>query len=402
MPEVLEIPERLKWWTDATFGMFIHWGVYAIPARGEWVMHQERIPTDEYRPLCDEFDPQNYHPDHWVAMAQDAGMKYMVLTSRHHDGYCLFDSKVSDFTAPKTAAKRDLLGEYVEACNKANMRCGFYFSLLDWRYPAYWDGPDKDPDAWEEYVDYVHGQVRELCTNYGTLDVLWYDGGWPHDAKAWRSEKLNAMVRELQPGIIINNRAQTPEDFDTPEQHITASDGPRLWESCMTMNDHWGYSQGDINYKTATTLIQNVVACAVGGGNYLLNIGPKPDGSFPGESVARLHELGRWMDVYGESVYGTDPSKISGGIIGRTTVKGNMLYFHVFTWTGTTACLPALATPVKAACLLGTGAKVSVDQRGDGRVFLGDLPATAPDPHVSVIALECDGRPAWEGETRWE
>ncbi|MBC7236076.1 MAG: alpha-L-fucosidase, partial [Chloroflexi bacterium] len=296
---------RMQWWESARFGMFIHWGVYAIPARGEWVMYQEHIPHQEYAPLAKQFSPTHYDPDEWVRLAKSAGMKYMVMTTRHHDGFSLFDSQVSDFTAPKTAAKRDLIREYVEACHRGGMRVGFYYSLLDWRYPAYFRGPKADPEGWKELVDYVHAQVRELCSNYGRIDILWYDGGWPYTAEDWRSAELNAMVRELQPEIIINNRSQLPEDFDTPEQHVRASEPGRPWEACMTLNDSWGYNQADDNWKTPKQVLMYLVRCAHGGGNFLLNVGPQPDGAIPKESVRILETVGRWLERNGGSIYDT-------------------------------------------------------------------------------------------------
>ena len=299
-------PAALSWWHDARFGMFIHWGLYALLARHEWTMYQESIPPEEYRGLADRFNPQHYNPEEWVALAQDAGMRYMILTSRHHEGFSLWDSKVSDFTAPKTAARRDLLAEFVNACEKRGMRYGFYYSLLDWRYPAYFRGKARDPEGWAEFLDYVHAQVLELCTNYGDLSVLWYDGGWPYTPEDWGSTPLNAEVRRLRPDILINNRSMQPEDFDTPEQHVTPSPD-RLWESCMTMNTTWGYSTIDREWKSPRQLIHYLVTAANGGGNYLLNVGPDPDGRIPFESVERLRAMGRWLDVYGESIYGSEP-----------------------------------------------------------------------------------------------
>lgn len=383
---------RLKWFHQARFGMFIHWGLYAIPARGEWVMHVERIPTEEYAPLARRFRPRRFDADEWVALAKDAGMKYMVLTTRHHDGFSLFDSQVSDFTSVKTAAGRDFIGEYVRACRRARMKIGFYYSLLDWRWPAYWAGPEKDPDGWSEFREYVHAQVRELCTNYGKLDILWYDGAWPHDANAWRSAALNRMVRRLQPHIIINDRSRLPEDIDTPEQHIKASEPGRAWESCMTMNDNWGYSAGDHNWKSTTQLIHNLVRTASGAGNYLLNVGPKADGTIPAASVRRLREIGKWMAVNGESVYGSQPCPFGRNMVGMTTAKGSTVYLHVLRWPGEEICIAGVKSKVKSAHLLATGAPARVAQQGD-RLFLRGLPRKAPDRHDSVVVLSLQGKP---------
>lgn len=373
--------------------MFIHWGVYSILARGEWVRLIERIPSSEYEALAWKFKPKNYRPEEWVELAQDAGMKYMVLTTRHHDGFSLFDSEVSDFTAPKTGAKRDLVAEYVEACKERDMKVGFYYSLLDWRYPAYFKGPKADPEGWNEFLEYVHTQVKELCTNYGKIDVLWYDGGWPWTAEDWRSAELNAMVRRLQPGILINNRSKLPEDFDTPEQRIgPPSDPNRMWETCMTMNDNWGYSAGDRNWKTVRQLIQNLVRCASGAGNYLLNVGPRADGTIPEPSVKRLRRIGAWMRVNGESIYGSERCPFRGGMVGLTTAKGNTAYLHVFRWPGREITVAYVKNKVLSARILATGQEVEVTQKGD-RVFLRGLPKRPPDPYDTVIAMELDGKP---------
>ena len=374
--------------------MFVHWGLYAIWARGEWVMHQERIPPDEYALLAQQFSPDDFNADAWVALAKRAGMKYMVLTTRHHDGFCLFDSKVSDYTSVKTAAKRDLVAEYVTACRRAGMKIGFYYSLLDWRWPVYFTGPRKDPQGWAQLVKQVHEQVRELCTQYGKIDIMWYDGEGPYDADAWQSRKLNAMVRRLQPHIIINNRSGLPEDFDTPEQHVTASQPGRAWESCMTIGEYsgWGYIRHNRNLRSVTQLIQHLVFAASGGGNYLLNVAPKPDGTIQREFVTRLERMGDWLKVNGESIYGTQRCPFGAASIGVTTCRGNTAYVHVFRWPGETACVAGVRNRVKAARVLATERKAHVEQHGD-RLFIRGLPANPPDPHDTVISLELVGRP---------
>ena len=382
-----------EWFDQARFGMFIHWGVYSIPARGEWVRYVERIPAKEYEKLAQKFNPKRYNPEEWVTLAQEAGMRYMVLTTRHHDGYSLFNTQVSDFTAPKTAAKRDLIAEYVDACRKKGMRIGFYYSLLDWRYQAYFDGPQKNPDGWAEFRDYVHTQVKELCTNYGKIDVMWYDGAWPWKPEDWKSAELNAMVRKLQPGILINNRSGLPEDFGTPEQKIEPSkETERMWETCMTMNDNWGYSAADQNWKSVRQLIVNLVRCARDGGNYLLNVGPKPDGTIPQPSVTRLKEIGKWIKVNGESVYGSERCNLSGGMIGMTTAKGTTAYLHVFRWPSKEITIASVKNKIESAKLLATSEEVQVSQVKD-RVFLKNLRTEAPDPYNSVIAMKLDGKP---------
>ncbi|UCH36302.1 MAG: alpha-L-fucosidase [Armatimonadota bacterium] len=376
--------ERMSWWTDARFGMFIHWGVYAVPARGEWIMNDAQIPADEYARFADEFRPTRYDPAQWIAFAKEAGMKYVVLTTRHHDGFSLFDSGVSGFTAPKTAAGRDLIREYVQACRAAGMKVGFYYSLLDWRYQPYWDGPEKDPEGWAAFREYVHAQVRELMTNYGKIDILWYDGGWPYGPLAWQSRELNAMVRQLQPHIIINNRSMLPEDFDTPEQKIEPAARP--WESCMTMNDAWGYVPSNPRYKRTDELIWNLVRCVSWGGNYLLNVGPKADGTFPLLARIRLGQIGRWMKANGESVHSCGPAPFAAEAVGLTTAKGDTVYLHLFRWPGEEVSVAGVDAGVASAKVLATGAPVGVRQDGD-RLILSGLPPRAPDPWDSVIAI---------------
>lgn len=383
--------ERMSWWTEARFGIFIHWGLYAIPAHGEWVMYCERIPKDEYARLAQKFNPKKFNADKWVALAKEAGARYMVLTTRHHDGFCLWDSDVSDFTSVKTAAKRDIVAEYVEACRKANMRIGFYYSLLDWRWPAYWEGPDKNLEGWKKLRNYVHAQVRELMTKYGKIDILWYDGGWPYGPDAWQSEKLNAMVRNLQPDIIINNRSGLPEDFDTPEQRIEGSNRP--WETCMTMDDlWWGYHPGDPNLKSPMQLVRNLVKCVAGNGNFLLNIGPKADGTIPVKQAARLRAIGRWLRRNGESIYGAGSAPFPQPHLGQVTLKGNSVYVHVMFWPGSEMCIAGVKNRVLRSYLLITGKKLSFEQKGD-RLFIKGLPIRAPDPTDTVVVLEIEGKP---------
>jgi len=285
----------MEWWHTAKFGMFIHFGLYSQHQRHEWAMETEAIPIGEYLPLAKQFNPKPGFARAWAKLAKAAGMKYMVMTTKHHEGFCNFDTKLTDYCATKQGPKRDLVREYVEAARAEGLHVGLYYSLMDWHHP---DGAKckTDEAARRRFVDYIHGQVNELMSNYGKIDILWYDVPWPLDAKGWESVEMNKMVRKLQPDIIINNRSKIPEDFDTPEQRIVAS-ADRPWESCMTMNDSWGYHAADDGWKSPKTIIRNLITCARDGGNYLLNIGPKPDGSIPEQSIAVLSEVGRWMEV---------------------------------------------------------------------------------------------------------
>ena len=378
---------RMKWWHEAKFGMFIHWGLYSTLGRHEWVMENEGIPVAEYERLAPKFKPVPNAARAWAQLARRAGMKYMVMTTKHHEGFCNFDTKLTDYCAPRQGPGRDLAHEYVEAARAEGLRFGFYYSLMDWHHP---DGArcKTDEAARKRFVAYIHGQVRELMTNYGKVDVLWYDVAWPLDAKGWESVEMNQMVRKLQPDIIINNRSKIAEDFDTPEQRIEASQN-RPWESCMTLNDSWGYQAADNNWKSPTTVIRNLITCARDGGNYLLNIGPRGDGSIPEDSTRVLSAVGDWMSKNGATIYDSDhPCQPRRGNYVSFTRKGNTLYAHVHYWPGETVVIGNLVNRVSSVKMFATGLPVKFEQ-DDFRVRLTGLPKKAPDL-VTTFALECD------------
>ena len=398
--------ERVKWFHQARFGMFIHWGLYSIPARGECVMIAERIPKEEYAQLADQFKPDKFDADAWAVLAKDAGAKYMVLTTRHHDGFCLFDSKVSDFTSVKTAAKRDFVAEYVQAARKAGLKVGFYYSLKDWRFDGYVDC-QRYLDSAKAMVNQAHAQVEELLTNYGKIDVIWFDGrllkGMDTEriAEFWRAEELMAKIRRLQPQIVVNNRIDVPADIDTPEQRIKASAPGRAWELCMTMGDAecWGYSHYNPNFKTVTQLIQNLVIAAAGEGNLLLNVGPKPDGAIREEEVERMSAIGKWLAVNGESIYGSERCPFRVGLIGQTTAKGNIVYVHVFRWPMQgEIVIPGIKNKILSATVLGTDIQGKIEKRSNDRTVITGLPKTPPDPHNTVVKLVLEGKP----EVSWQ
>jgi alpha-L-fucosidase len=381
---------RLKWWREARFGMFIHWGLYSVYGRHEWVMENEGIPVAEYEKTAQRFNPQPNAARAWAKLAKAAGMKYMVMTTKHHEGFCHFDSKLTNYTAPKTAAGRDLVKEFVDAARAEGMRVGFYYSLMDWHHP---DGAQcaTDEDARRRFVDYIHGQVRELCTNYGKLDILWYDVNWPLKADQWEAVKLNTMVRKLQPDILINNRTGLPEDFTTPEQRIVA--GAEPWESCMTMNDSWGYHAADDNWKTSKNIVRNLIRCTRDNGNYLLNIGPKADGSIPKESVEILTGVGKWMSKYSDLIYSSvDTCRVKRGQFSDFIERGNKLYIMAQFWPGTELSIGGLKTKAVSAKLYGSSTPVKFDQ-DDFRLRFTGLPAAAPDPMVSVLEVTFDAPP---------
>ncbi len=382
---------RMRWWREAGFGMFIHWGLYSVLGRHEWVMENEGAPVAEYALLAKQFNPKPNAAREWAKLARRAGQKYMVMTTKHHEGFCMFDTRTTGFCATKQAAGRDLVKEYVDAARAEGLRVGFYYSLMDWRHP---DGARcaEDEAARKRFVEYIHTHIRELMTNYGKIDVLWYDVAWPLDARGWESEKMNEMVFRLQPEIIVNNRNKLPGDFSTPEQRIQAEDGGRAWESCMTMNGSWGYHRSDDDWKTPKTIIRNLISCARDGGNYLLNIGPRPDGSIPGESVRILSAVGQWMDKNGQSIYTTDRCQPRHSDYASFTRKGNRLYAHVYFWPGSTVAIAGLRTRAKSATLLATGRNVEFTQ-DEFRLRLTGLPEKAPDDPVTTIAVECESEP---------
>jgi alpha-L-fucosidase len=382
---------RMQWWHEARFGMFIHWGLYSVLGRHEWAMEEEGIPVSEYQQLAKKFNPKPNSPQAFAKLAKAAGQKYMVMTSKHHEGFCNFDTKLTNYCAPKQGPGRDLAREYVEAARAEGLRVGFYYSLMDWHHP---DGARcaTDPEARKRFVEYTHGLIRELMTNYGKIDVLWYDVDWPLNAEQWESERMNKMVFDLQPDIIVDNRNGLPGDFSTPEQEIVAEKGTRAWESCMTLNDSWGYQAADDNWKSSKTVIRNLVECSRGGGNYLLNIGPRGDGSIPQDSVRVLTEVGQWLGRNGEAIYITDRCQVRVSEFAGFTRRGNTLYMHVHFWPGDTIALGGLTTKVKSARLLASGHEVKFDQERFRVRFTG-LPADAPDMPVTTLAIECDSEP---------
>ena len=391
-PDLLEPPDherRMKWFREAKFGMFIHWGLYSILGHGEWAMVIEDIPLGEYELLARQFNPKPHAAREWARLAREAGMKYMVMTTKHHDGFCLFDSKMTDYSAPKQAARRDLVAEYVEAVRAEGLRVGLYFSLMDW-HDADWRKCKTDADARKRFVDRVHAELRQLMTNYGKIDELWYDGAFPLDADGWRSREMNKMVFELQPDIVINNRSWMVGDFSTPEQSIEAA--KRDWESCMTLNDHWGYGAADDNWKSPKTLVSNLAHCAMNGGNYLLNIGPKADGSVPEASVRILHSVGGWVQRNSDAIHGVTSAKISvadGVVFSR---KDNIIYFYVQNWPGASFTIGGIHQKPKSAKYLASGQDVKFELIGTRLVF-SELPEKSPDEVVTVIMAEFESAP---------
>jgi len=381
---------RMRWWHEARFGMFVHWGLYAQPGRHEWVMNRERIPLAEYEKLADSWKPKERPAREWAQLAKAAGQKYMVMTTKHHEGFCLWDTQQTDYNAAKRGPGRDLVREYVEACREFGLKIGFYYSLMDWHHP---DGAlcAKDEAARRRFLDFTQGCVRELMTNYGHIDILWYDVSWPlPDAEAWETYKMNAMVRALQPHIIINNRAKLPEDFGTPEEHVTAAEPGRAWEACMTFNGSWGYFPAAIDWRSVRDVLGMLRTATAGGGNLLLNIGPAPDGSVPPEATERLLPVGQWLARNGEAVYG-QVERVQGKLewlpTGNWTLKGNTAYYWCNRWPGTELAIGGLRTKLRRASYLVGGAEIPFTQT-ENRLVLHGLPPHNPDDIASITVLK--------------
>ena len=387
---------RVRWFREARFGMFIHWGLYSIPARGEWVRSDEQMPESEYMPYFDEFNPRDYNPRAWAKAAKEAGMQYVVLTAKHHDGFCLFDSQYTDFKSTNTKLGRDIVRDFVEAVRAEGLRVGLYFTLIDWHHPDYPHYGDRyhpmrnHPECSNEnrdfnrYLEYMFNQAREICSNYGKLDLLWFDFSYDHmRGETWKATEFIEMVRSLQPNVIIDNRLEvsgegfgslhncrptpyhgdfvTPEKFIPPQGILDVEGNPMLWEVCATMNNNWGFNGTDPFYKPASMLIKKLVECVSKGGNMILNVGPDAQGNIPPQSQAILRDIGRWMHDNAESIYGCGRSELPRPEFGRITQKDKTLYFHMYENTmGPVPLLGLRAEDVAGIRLLSTGHEIPV------------------------------------------
>lgn len=399
----------LGWFQDSRFGMFIHWGLYSSIGRGEWVMHWEQIPVPEYEKLVHQFNPIDFNADEWVGLAADAGQKYMVITSRHHDGFSMYDTALNDYKITNTPFLRDPLAELAEACAKnGQVKLGFYVSLLDWHHPAY-RFREESGLAWEGYIGFLHGQVRELCTNYGEVCAFWFDGDWPRHkiteenayfaaGGSFEYEKLYGIIRTLQPDAVIhNNRHEEPlpgEDVqgfeqDLPGDNTAGFNTTEIFdmpiEVCMTINDHWGIHFNDQNHKSTRRLVHNLVRSASMGGNYLLNVGPSAAGTILPEHARRLQEVGSWLNVNGESIYGTRAGVIPPSRQTVSTNKGDRHYIHVLEYISDCVRLDGVPESVKTAYLLKDSMPLPF-QRKDGQ-FVMCIPPMLRDAFDTVVVL---------------
>ncbi|MCK4565557.1 MAG: alpha-L-fucosidase [Verrucomicrobia bacterium] len=413
---------RMEWWREARFGMFIHWGLYAVPAgewkgktnHAEWIRTTAQIPLETYNEFLPQFNPVKFDAEAWAKAAHDAGMKYVVITSKHHDGFCLWPSALTDFDVEGTPFKRDILKELKAACDKEGIRFCTYHSIMDWHHPDYlprrkWEQTRSTEGAdYARYVAYMKGQLKEIMEQYDPA-VMWFDGEWEGTWTHAMGQELYDHLREMDPDLIINNRvdkgrrgmegmskgAEYAGDFGTPEQRIPAKGLPGVdWESCMTMNHHWGWNKNDAGWKSSDDLVRKLVDIASKGGNFLLNIGPKADGTFPQESINRLAAMGRWMDLNSEAIYGTVASPFGTVPFGRVTAKPGekKLFLHVFEWPKDRVLeLPGLANRIARVHLLvdpDTALEHSSPEEGLLRIRVPEQPPTAPS---SVVVVEYVG-----------
>ena len=402
-------PQGLTWYQDARFGMFIHWGLYALIGHGEWVMHLEQIPVPTYEELVPRFNPVEFDAKEWVALAAEAGQKYIVITSRHHDGFSMYDTALSEYKITNTPFGRDPIEELANACAQhGGIKLGFYSSLLDWHHPAYRFRAESGL-AWSDYLEFLHGQVRELCTKYGELACLWFDGDWPAElldetnayfeaGGSFEYEKLYGMIHTLQPhAVVLNNRHATPlpgEDIQGFEQDLPGmntagfnvgevSDLPK--EVCMTINSSWGYHTTDHNHKSSRHLVHLLARSASAGANFLLNVGPTPAGTIQPIHAQRLRQLGNWLQTNGASIYGTRAGTIPPTAETVSTRRDAVHYVHVLDYLSDGVKLEQVPAPIQKARLLHTGQELVVEQNETETLIL--IPEEARDPHNTVIEL---------------
>jgi alpha-L-fucosidase len=411
---------RLQWFRDARFGMFIHWGLYSVAAgqwdgkttsgASEWIMNDLQIPASKYQQLLSQFNPEKFNALEWVQLAKEAGMKYIVITTKHHDGFALYPSRITDWSVRSTPFHRDPLKELATACKQQGIRLCFYHSIMDWHHPDYsprksWNDLSHQTPNMDRYVNFLKAQVNELLTDYGPISLLWFDGQWENTWTYERGADLYNYVRSLQPDILVNNRVNTDlplqpgqvpvGDYKTPEQHIPSNSGPTFngdWETCMTMNNTWGFKTADHDWKSSQLLVRNLIDCASKGGNYLLNVGPTGDGLIPQPSIDRLKEIGHWLNLNGSAIYGTSAGPFARPLPwGRVTMKGSgnrtTLYLHVFDWPRDGELLvPGLKTPAEAASLLSDPGKNLITRPVENGLVV-ELPGPPPDAISSTIVL---------------
>jgi len=398
-----------RWYQDAKFGMFIHWGVYSVLGNGEWVMETRPLTVAQYEKLPAQFNPQKFDAAAWVALAKAAGMKYITITSRHHDGFSMFDTKQNDYNIVKaTPYGRDPLKQLADECHRQGIKLFFYYSQLDWHNPDYFPRgmtghhagrPEKGD--WNRYLDFMNAQLRELLTNYGEIGGIWFDGMWDKPDADWKLQRTYALIHQLQPAaLIVPNHHKTPfpgEDVQTFEKDLPGANTTGFGgapvsqlplETSETMNQSWGFNIGDSNYKSTRELIRYLVRAAGNNANFLLNVGPMPNGEIQPEFVERLHEMGAWMGKYGESIYGTRGGPIPPAVWGVTTQKDNRVYVHILDWSGPALSLPSLGKKVKSARMLDGGAAVEFREDGYGLELKAPEGKSGEADRVVVVETE--------------
>jgi alpha-L-fucosidase len=401
-------PERLaarEWYRDAKFGLFIHWGVYSLLGNGEWVMHNRGIRVPEYEWLASTFNPVRFDADEWVLLAKAAGMRYITITSRHHDGFSMFGSRQTGTTSSTGRRSAAILKELAEACRRHGLKLFFYYSQLDWRHPDYWPRGETgrstgraDAGSWDRYLDFMDAQLEELLTGYGPLGGIWFDGMWDKPQAPWQLNRTYALIHRLQPAaLIIPNHHKAPlpgEDVQTFEQDLpgantagfnTSEIGLLPLETSLTMNNSWGFNVTDRSFKSATQLIHYLVRAAGFGANLLLNVGPRPDGTIQPEAAERLREMGRWMDQFGSSIHGTRAGPITPRDWGVTTQRGDTIYVHVLNWPDRQLAIPALMSRIASARLMGSSEAVPFAQTSAGVTLT--LPAADETPDRVIVLI---------------
>jgi alpha-L-fucosidase len=396
------------WFQDAKFGLFVHWGVYSVLGDGEWVMNNKRMPIPDYEKLAPQFNPVEFDAAEWVSLAKSAGMKYITITSKHHDGFSMFDSRLSDWDIiDRTPYKKDILKMLADECRRQGIKLFFYYSQLDWYHPDYFPrgrtgnfSGRPEGGNWLRYIEFMDGQLRELLTNYGDVGGIWFDGYWDRPDADWRLESTYRLIHSLQPAALIGSnhhlRPIPGEDFqmfekDLPGQNTSGFNkeqeiGALPLETCETINGAWGYNKTDTRFKSTKTLIHYLVRAAGHNANFLLNVGPMPNGRIQPEFVDRLKEIGGWLEKHGESVYGTRGGPIAPRPWGVTTRRGDKIYLHILDWPDQVLALPKLPQKVRAARLLKTGARVEIIERRDS--LLIKLPAEKVDDFDTVVVLD--------------
>jgi alpha-L-fucosidase len=415
--------DRTSWYRNAKFGMFIHWGPYSqASVEASWPIMRPKpgeITEADYRALAKTFNPVKFDPHAFVDLARLAGQEYMVFTTKHHDGFCMFDSSYTDYKITNAPYGKDIVAQLAKACGEDGMPLGFYYSPPDLHHPGFrdtsklasenWHGEPQRPE-WSSYLEYMQLQLTELLTRYGPAALIWFDG--LNDQQKYDGQRVIKMIRDLQPATLVNDRIGVDADYETPEQFIPTAiptkgiqltgidpnaskrlkntvprpEDFRLWETCMTINNTWAYNKNDHEFKSEQTLIRSLVEVASRGGNFLLNVGPQPDGQIQPEFQQRLRAIGEWLTLNGDSIYGTTYGPVQGVASLRTTAKGKSIYVHIFDWPTSPCEIAGIDARILSARLLTNGKPLTFRQT-EGKLTI-DLPAQAPDSNVSVIALK--------------